>query len=490
MRIKVPTARLGLVTGLAAVLVLTALLPAFGTPAALAHSSLRSLGGLRPLATQEYDLPAGTRAEGVLAADDEQDWRVVVHKGQSVDLTLRTMAGYSGQAWISAFDALATTNTVAPLSGLGVVNGVGSSRLTSFTVPYDTVMAISVCAPAPAFGAYAFDYRISDPPATSTITRVSGATRFDTAVKISQSVFATSSTAIVATGRNFADALAASGLSGSYDCPVLLTGPGTLSAGVDAEITRLGAKKVFVIGSPTAVSDDVFNALNHGGRTVTRLQGANRFATAAAISQEIRAHETAAGRTPSNEAFVVNGLNYPDALAVSPFAFAMKMPILLVTPTTVPTVTATEILSMSATQTYVIGGPSAVSTATLQALPSAATRIAGTGRMQTAIAAAEFAVSQGWAGWSHVGLTTGWNYPDALAGGAALGKQGGVLLLSQPTKMPKDLYKTLYDNRASITDVKIFGSTVAVFGSVSGSAEHALLADPWVDPYGFKYTAR
>lgn len=470
MHLRVSKAHIGLVICLSMAFVLAALPQAFG-------------------ATVTRGLPFGSRVTGVLASEGEHDWNVVVRKGQSIEVTLRTMAGYSGQAWVAAFDSLATTNTAEPLSDLGVVSGVGSSHL-SFTVPYDTLMTLAVLAPTPSHGAYSLEYVIGDPPVTSAIERIGGTTRFSTAIRTSQSVFATGSatTAVVASGLGFADALAASGLAGSYDCPVLLTDPLALSAGVNEEISRLGATSVFVVGGPAAVSDSVFNALKQHGRTVSRISGGDRFATAAAIAEQIRLHEIAEGRTPSTEAFVVNGLNYPDALSVSPYAFAKKMPILLVRPTLVPAATADALDDMSATTAYVIGGETAVSGPAAEALSVETTRLAGSDRLLTAIAAADFAVAHGWANWSRVGIATGYNYPDALAAGPALGKQGGVMLLCKPTTMAEALYATLYSHRAAITGVQVFGGTGAVWGSVVGGVDRALVGDVWVNPYGFNYT--
>lgn len=468
MRKKMITVRLGLIVALAAALVFTALYVAVA-------------------ATLNSDLPPGARVAGVLAPDGEHDWKVLVHAGQNVDITLRTKPGYSGEAWLAAFDTLAT-DTVPPFSDVGIVTGAGTSHL-NFDVPYDTMMALSVLAPAPAFGGYTLDYAISDPPPTSTISRIAGPSRYGTAISISQSGWTTGSAGavVIASGRDFPDGLAASGLAGSYGCPVLLTEPAVLSAGVDDEVTRLGATQVFVIGGPAAVSDAVLAALDHGGRTITRVAGPTRYATAAAVAAQMRAHETSEGRVPSTEALIVNGLSYPDALAASPIAYARKMPILLVSSAGVPSATSGELASMGATMSYVIGGAGAVPDSVVASLSTDSTRVAGATRQQTAIAVADFAVARGWSTWGTVGLSTGWAYPDALAAGALLGKQGGVMLLTRPTYLVKEAYNKLRDNRATITQVRICGGTGAVFGCVYGSAEHALKGTAWVDPYGFTY---
>ena len=65
----------------------------------------------------------------------------------------------------------------------------------------------------------------------------------------------------VATGLNFPDALAGAAAAGWWQAPILLV-PGTsIPADVSAEITRLGASKVIIVGGTSAVSLSVEGAL-------------------------------------------------------------------------------------------------------------------------------------------------------------------------------------------------------------------------------------
>lgn len=67
---------------------------------------------------------------------------------------------------------------------------------------------------------------IADASATS-ITRISGSTRYETMAMVSQTALpsAASGAAVVASGNSFPDALAASSLAGYLNAPILLTDP-------------------------------------------------------------------------------------------------------------------------------------------------------------------------------------------------------------------------------------------------------------------------
>lgn len=84
--------------------------------------------------------------------------------------------------------------------------------------------------------------------------RVAGTNRYSTSVAISQAGFSSASRVYVATGLNFPDALAGAAAAAANGAPVLLI-PGTSVPGeVAAEITRLGATQIFILGGAAAVS--------------------------------------------------------------------------------------------------------------------------------------------------------------------------------------------------------------------------------------------
>lgn len=375
-------------------------------------------------------------------------------------LVLPFSSGYPIVESVTITSRLSRLSFTAPVTGMYTVF-VGASSVGTFTVQ-----------PARIGLPY------SDPPVSADIGRISGYNRLVTAVEVSKASFpGTASAVVVATGYNYADALAGSGLAGSYDCPVLLTNKSDLPSYVLNEVNRLQPEKVFVLGSSAAVSDAVFSALQGPGREVTRLAGGTRFETAVAIANQIKLHETSEGHVFTNKAFIVNGMNYPDALSASPLAFTEKMPVLLVQPTNLPAVTKDAVTNLGITQSYVIGGPSAVSDTVKDGLPGSKTRVWGvdakgnSNRLLTSDAVAEFGVVQGWATWNTVGLTTGWNYPDALGGGVYCGKQGGVLVLTNPLFMDDPTMLTFFNHRAAISKARLFGSKDAVSGFVFGTAD-------------------
>jgi putative cell wall-binding protein len=142
-------------------------------------------------------------------------------------------------------------------------------------------------------------------------------------------------TAIVASGENFPDALAAgplafSGLTGSCGSgplPLLLTQAGSLPAVTANTISDLGVQQVILLGGTAAVSGAVANAIDSlPGVNVVRIAGADRQGTAVAISQLLGSD---LGGFTSSEVFVARGDNFPDALAAGPLAGATGSPIFL-----------------------------------------------------------------------------------------------------------------------------------------------------------------
>ena len=99
--------------------------------------------------------------------------------------------------------------------------------------------------------------------------------------------------------------------------------------------------------------------------TVQRLAGADRFATAAAVS--------AATFAPGvSHAFVATGANYPDALAAAAAAGKRAGPVLLVSRTSVPASTMTELRRLRPGAIVIAGGTAVVSNTVAQTLGSVA----------------------------------------------------------------------------------------------------------------------
>lgn len=473
--------------------------PASARPASASSAPPRPAGGPKvPRPQMEpgwsaMELPMGSSTTGRLVADGGKIIGVPMYAGQSLHSELYGSRPTS--EWLLALWN-GYINDEDPL----VLGRSGYPRIVNYTAgnvtgDYDDGQGeVShtwgwydlVIYPPNAGGTYRLNWTITDPPVTLPIGRISGSNRFATSVAAANWAFPSTDTVVIATGRNFADALAASALCGSYGAPLLLTEPsGTLPSSVHDKIQSMGAHTAFIIGSTNAITQNMQDQIDAiTGVETSRVAGANRFLTAIEIARKVKAHEEAMGRTPATEAFLTSGRGFADALAVSPYAYSQRMPILLTEPNSLPSSTASAFAELGITFVNVVGGTGSVkapvvSDAVWNQLPVAPAnkyRIQGEDRTDTAVQAAGYAVGKGWADWSQVCMATGYDYPDALGGGVAAGQKGGVLLLTKPLYLTEYTWNHgLWDHYTDIDDVRLFGSWTVISGFVMGNVNEALL---------------
>jgi len=160
----------------------------------------------------------------------------------------------------------------------------------------------------------------------TTIERIGGASRYDTAALIAEQVGG--SQVYVVRGDNWPDAASVSALAAFQRRPLLLTPQDFLPAADADALTQLDAIQATIVGGTAAVSSGVETQLNHTGVATTRLAGADRWGTSAAVATA----EVTAGMTSS--AWLADGLNWPDAVGAGPAAAVQRGALLLVAPTT------------------------------------------------------------------------------------------------------------------------------------------------------------
>ena len=100
----------------------------------------------------------------------------------------------------------------------------------------------------------------------------------------------------------------------------------------------------------------------------------------------------------------------------------------------------------------------------------------GTDRYRRGRVGAAHGVARGWSIPAYIGLATGTDYPDALAGGALAGHFGGVLLLTQPASLSPAAAQFIGEHRLLIDLVDVYGGPGAVHPQVMSEVEE-LLAD-------------
>jgi putative cell wall-binding protein len=288
------------------------------------------------------------------------------------------------------------------------------------------------------------------------VTRIAGDNRYDTSAKTALDAYPEGAeTVIIARGDDqggFADALAAGCLAGVENAPILLTSTGSLPQEIEAAVKKLGAKKAYVLGGELAVSRAVADKLKSLGLEVERIQGDNRYATAAAIAAK-------GGQTDT--AIVVSGFAPADSLVAGPLAFSNKYPILLVDKNSVPAETKKAIADLGIEKIIVVGGENAVSRAVYNEL-NAQERYAGQSRIETSLDVAEKAFAEA--------------KDFSIVGYLKLADAVGAAVNGNPIIYVKDNISDVKDylTGAAAANFTIFGGTLAVSDTVENDLKELL----------------
>ncbi|WP_419842344.1 cell wall-binding repeat-containing protein [Candidatus Poriferisodalis sp.] len=169
--------------------------------------------------------------------------------------------------------------------------------------------------------------------------RISGGDAYATAVSVAEEVGRTGGspgvygrrgrTVLLATGENFADALALGPLAYEGRHPVLLTPRGELHADVAGFLRSAGVSHVIVAGGTAAVSRGVQDAVERLRISVQRLAGNDRFETAAVIARELLDSGNASSCFDGSSVGLAYGYRSPDAIVSGPLLGVRCAPLLL-----------------------------------------------------------------------------------------------------------------------------------------------------------------
>ncbi len=285
---------------------------------------------------------------------------------------------------------------------------------------------------------------------TNSPLRIAGATRYDTAIQISQATWSSANSVLLARGDDFPDALAGAVLakSAKVNGPLLLTDSKQLLPEVLTEIQRLHAQQVYILGGTGAISTEVQTSLEQNNLIVHRITGQDRYETAANIALEAVAN--------SSQAFLASGNSFADALSVSSYAAAQGIPLLLTDLNTLPSATLQALQKLGVHSITLIGGEGVISPSVqrqLEGLGFSVDRLAGADRYSTNIAV----LNKLNFNTSTVYTATGENFPDALSG-AILAAKGNnpIMLVPSATFNP--------DTLAYLNARRLAGSSFTLFG--------------------------
>jgi putative cell wall-binding protein len=296
------------------------------------------------------------------------------------------------------------------------------------------------------------------------ITRLAGSDRYGTSVAIGTVAAPTSTTAVLASGAtgHLVDGLVAAPLAKSLGAPLLLSEVDALPPGVSANLTARKVTTVYLVGGVGALGQGVVDGLRALGvpaAGIIRLDGANRYATAARVAVQI-GKATDVLLASGDDAHLV------DALAAGGPAAATGRPILLTQAGSVPPETAAALTSLGATSVLVVGGEGAISSASVSGLPGV-TRAAGANRYATAAAVAAAFAAQVPPTSVVVGSGDPANLVDALAGGSL----AQLMLLTQRTQLPPET--AAFVKGSSVQKAVILGGTGAVSDVVRTQLDQA-----------------
>lgn len=316
------------------------------------------------------------------------------------------------------------------------------------------------------------------PPPPGPRDRVAGADRVATSVAMSQQHFEQADTVVIAPAHVYPEALIASPLAAAHGAPVLLSwGEDTgdrrsLRDDVIAEIDRLGASAAILIGAPDrlpgSTEEQLVERAGLDPADIRRIEAADRYELSAAVAREVM--ETADGTVSPLLALGEahdDGVGWPDSLTASVLAARQGVPVVL-TPTDQLAGPSREVLADERIgEVRIVGGVAAVDEQVEQQvrdLGRDTRRLAGSDRYATGLAVADELIASGAGDAAEVYVATGWNYPDALAAGAAIATVGKVLLLvdGKGTSGPRHVHDWLRDRADTVGTVRAIGGVHAV----------------------------
>ncbi|MGX4199911.1 SpoIID/LytB domain-containing protein [Bacillus sp. JK74] len=179
----------------------------------------------------------------------------------------------------------------------------------------------------------------------SSVVRLGGASKYDTANAATSKYWKNPSNVVVVnTDAYFADTLSVIPLANKLKAPVLLTEAKKLSSSTEAQIKKFNPDNILIIGGTNSISSAAEKTLKKYGRT-KRISGKNRYDLSKNIAAEMGSYD---------QAVVVTGDVYTDALAIAPYAAQNGYPILLTKKDSLPSYNLPK-------KVIIMGGTSSVS---------------------------------------------------------------------------------------------------------------------------------
>lgn len=302
--------------------------------------------------------------------------------------------------------------------------------------------------------------------------RVGGSDRYGTSVEISRKTFSKSDKAIIASGEDFADALTGGQVAMAENAPLLLTGSKSMNKSVLEEMKRLNVKDVIIIGGEKSISKDIENNLQSNYK-VLRLSDKNRELTSLKIAEYLEKKDGI------KSIGIVNGYNFSDALAATPYMNMKKGAIILSRKENIEPEVGKFVAKHKA---YVFGGEQSISEKIRNIYK--ADRISGKDRYETAEAIKNLYVKENEnKKINNILLADGNNFADALSSVSLSGKLNAPILFNNEStigrlKNMKDVEVVIIGGEKSIgknieQELKNKNTDKNVISNTSGKRKHS-----------------
>ncbi|WP_411732383.1 cell wall-binding repeat-containing protein [Paeniglutamicibacter sp.] len=193
-----------------------------------------------------------------------------------------------------------------------------------------------------------------------------------------------------------------------------------------------------------------------------RLYGATLYDTPVSISRRTFPSTT-------STVVVASGENFPDALAGSPLATLKNAPLLLIKKGSIPTSVTAELQRLKPTSILVLGGPIAVSDATVSKLKAfgPVTRVWGNSLYDTSSK-----IATNWATAPTVFLATGERFEDAMSLAAVAAGRKAPMLLTRQSSVPATTLNQL--KRLKPSRVYLAGGPLSISAAAEAQVRQAV----------------
>jgi tripartite motif-containing protein 71 len=316
--------------------------------------------------------------------------------------------------------------------------------------------------------------------------RIGGKDRYEVASGAAQEAFGDWTGVkhvVIASGdeRAIADTVAAAGLCGAYDAPLLLVRsnhvPAATAETIRAIVAKNGRITVHVVGGtgsvPKAILDSLARSTGRNTLVFDRIKSnGDRYDMAGAIAARMK---KVLGSRMGKSVYVANGTTPAiyDAVGLAAVIAKTHSPVVYTQRWSVPAATWSAVEAVAPTRRFVVGRPARVSDLVRNVLRvPTRNRITGANAYQNAVAIADRAVAEGWLQAKKVGVA--FALTDIASAGPSLGQTGAPLLLTAGDVLPPETAGWLSRNKSTVKECLVYGGAGTVKPAVFDAVAAAL----------------